>query len=123
MNAQQYLEFLKRAVRERSASWRRKTILVDGASFHHTAEIKAWVAEHGLEYKKNSPRSPKFNAIEEAWAWIKGYINRKRPTNKAEQEKYAREAFAKYPASVRQSHILHAQQQLRSFAVARKLTF
>ena len=57
LNARTFSEFLHRAVAMRSAAWRRKTLLVDGASFHLTDDVRAWLDNHGLHYLQNSPRS------------------------------------------------------------------
>ena len=53
-----------------------RTLVADGASVQWTKEVRELYQELGIEPLKLPPRSPRFNAIERCWGWIKHRVKR-----------------------------------------------
>lgn len=60
------------------------TVVNDGATYHWTAEVRGWYDAVGLVPLKLPPKSPRFNAIERCWGWIKKRVKAAGPHNQAQ---------------------------------------
>lgn len=78
----------------------------DNARPHTAKKTKSWLANFGVNLLEDWPAdSPDINPIEHVWSWMKTYVSKEGPTDKASLIKAIEAAWDEIPQSVIQSYI------------------
>ena len=116
LTASKYLDTISPTLSRYAHQWRHKTFLHDRASYHRSEAIERYFADRQLSLLENAVKSPKWNAIEYAWKWIKEHVKRAAPTTQRELERAVDRAFLEFDPAVRRKCIEKAQAELRAEA-------
>ena len=92
-----------------------RTLVADGASVQWTREVRELYEDMGLEGLKLSPRSPRFNAIERCWGWIKQRVKKQSPATRAQLQAAMANACNALPVPVIQGFIRETRQHIREY--------
>jgi hypothetical protein len=93
-----------------------RTIVADGASYQYTAAVRDWYVAAGLVPLKLPPKSPRFNAIERCWGWLKRHVRGQAPQTNAQLAAALAAACLAIPQAVIRSYIREARQHIRTYA-------
>jgi transposase len=91
------------------------TLILDGASVQWTQECKEWYEAAGFDALKLPPHSPRFNAIERCWAWIKKRVKRQLPTTQAELAAAMTVACNAMPQHIILAYINETRNNIRNY--------
>jgi transposase len=92
-----------------------RTLVADGHSIQWTAEVRQLYSEAGLDALKLPPHSPRFNAIERCWAWIKQRVRRQHPANVVQLQQAMTVACQALPQADVVAYIAETQQKIREY--------
>jgi transposase len=75
-NGESFREFLSKLVVPAMQAWpgRNSIIVLDGARFHHNAQVRTMVEQAGGHLVFLPPYSPDFNPIELVFGWMKAWL-------------------------------------------------
>lgn len=91
-----------------------RTVVQDGATWHWTKEVRGWYDDAGLIPLRLPAKSPRFNAIERCWGWIKKHVRAARPHNQASLVQALTNACQAIPIRIICGYIRETRKNIRS---------
>ena len=106
INATKYTQILEEHLLPSIPDDARYRFQHDNAAPHTATHTSQWLMEYGVNMLDDwPPYSPDLNPIERVWAWMARYVNKMRPTNRAELVHAILEAWDEIPQRVIQAFI------------------
>jgi transposase len=116
LNTHSFIELLEEHLSPLKENLAGRTLLIDQHPVHRTKTVKDWLTQQRFNHVMLPPHSPRFNAIEECWSWMKRYVRHLRPRDETELKLAIQEAGELLPSEVINAHLRHAQQCIRDCA-------
>lgn len=92
-----------------------RTLAADGVRYQWTGEIQQLYEEAGIIGFQLPPRSPRFNAIERCWGWIKAHVKQQAPATHTELVQAMTNACNALPPPIIRRYISETRRHIRSF--------
>lgn len=93
-----------------------RTLVLDGVSYQWTDDIQTFFHDSGIVPLKLPPHSPRFNAIERCWQWIKHHVKAASPGTPAALQQAVANACQALPIDVIRAHIRDTKEHILEYA-------